>query len=513
MQSTRALVLSALLAVTSRTNEAFQTGNAHYARGELEEAREAYNECLREQPDRTDCATNLASVLIDLGPQHEAFAEALYRRVLATDETHAAEAHTAFNLGLVDAAFNLAMMLQDRKTDEATREAATLYQRVVAADPQLWDAWSNLASALTELKVPVQAVHASQRAIVLLEQAQQAAGGATDDGADTMLGKLYFLLAMALVDLTAEQCADVASSPEALLVGVDELGGTEQSTAVCHENALNALRTSLNLRPDEPQAEHMLEALASEQGGAEGASRLQRASPQFVRSLFDDFSDTFEEKLEALQYQVPQLIGEMVALLASLRGAPYANALDAGCGTGLAGPLLRLHVSGALVGVDLSEKMLERAATLRTPTSDAAAAATGEVPVYSRLLAADLLSLRREALLPGTTAEAAAIDLVAAADVLVYFGELGALLQAFASVTAEGGDLVFSCEPASPDEAPHGWRIRASGRFAHTKPYVLQAAAAAGYTLLSYREITPRFENGAAVQGHMFALRLTESWR
>ncbi len=32
----------------------------------------------------------------------------------------------------------------------------------------------------------------------------------------------------------------------------------------------------------------MLEALASEQGGAEGASRLQRASPQFVRSLFDD---------------------------------------------------------------------------------------------------------------------------------------------------------------------------------------------------------------------------------
>ena len=102
MASTRALVLSAVLAVASGTNEAFQAGNAHYARGELEEAREAYNECLREQPDRTDCATNLASVLIDLGPQHEAFAEALYRRVLAIEETHA------------DAAFNLALLLQDR---------------------------------------------------------------------------------------------------------------------------------------------------------------------------------------------------------------------------------------------------------------------------------------------------------------------------------------------------------------------------------------------------------------
>ena len=211
---------------------------------------------------------------------------------------------------------------------------------------------------------------------------------------------------------------------------------------------------------------------------------------------------------------MPQLIGESVASLASSRGVPYATALDAGCGTGLAGPLLRQHVSGALGGVDLSEKMLALAGALRTPAPE-------QAPVYSRLLAADLLSLRGEALLPGAAAEGgaaegaaaeeAAFELVAAADVLVYFGELGALLQAFASVTVEGGDLVFSCERASADEAPHGWRIRASGRFAHTKPYVLQAAAAAGYTLLSYREITPRFENGAAVQGHMFALRRTES--
>ena len=139
----------------------------------------------------------------------------------------------------------------------------------------------------------------------------------------------------------------------------------------------------------------MLEALSSD-SGAEGAARLQRASPQFVRSLFDDFSDTFEEKLHALQYKVPhlphprpnrnpnpspspnphphhhhhpspnlnpnpspnptkvpQLIGERVASLAAARGAPYATALDAGCGTGLAGPLLRPHVGGALVGVDL----------------------------------------------------------------------------------------------------------------------------------------------------------------
>ena len=167
MRVRRALALSAVLAVAwgmnaalQAGNAAFQTGNAHYARGELEEAREAYHACLREQPERTDCATNLASVLIDLGPENEALAEALYRRVLAIDENHA------------DAAFNLALLLQDRKTDEATRECVALYQVVVAADPQLPDAWSNLASAYAELRNPVQAVRASQRAIVLYEQAR-----------------------------------------------------------------------------------------------------------------------------------------------------------------------------------------------------------------------------------------------------------------------------------------------------------------------------------------------------
>ena len=154
------------LGVTNASDAALHAGNTYYANGELEEAREAYTQCLKQQPDRTDCTTNLASVLTDLGPQHEAFAETLYRRVLQLEEGHA------------DAAFNLALMLQDRKTDEATREAAMLYQRVVVGDPQQWDAWCNLASALTELKVPVQAIRASQRAIVLLERAQEAGGGA-----------------------------------------------------------------------------------------------------------------------------------------------------------------------------------------------------------------------------------------------------------------------------------------------------------------------------------------------
>ena len=102
------------------------------------------------------------------------------------------------------------------------------------------------------------------------------------------------------------------------------------------------------------------------------------------------------------------------------------------------------------MGVDLSEKMLALARGLHTP-------APKHAPVYSRLVAADLLTLRAEALLPAAAAEAgeaAAFELVAAADVLVYFGELGALLQAFAAVTAEGGDLALSNPNPNPNPNP-----------------------------------------------------------
>ena len=135
----RVATLLQLAAASRPGDEAFLAGNMYYGEGRLDEASEAYNICLKLAPERTDCATNLASVLVDQG--NEALAEGLYRRVLAIDESHA------------DAAFNLGLLLQDRKTDAATREAAKLYQVAVAKEPARWDAWANLAAALKALVV------------------------------------------------------------------------------------------------------------------------------------------------------------------------------------------------------------------------------------------------------------------------------------------------------------------------------------------------------------------------
>ncbi len=185
-------------------------------------------------------------------------------------------------------------------------------------------------------------------------------------------------------------------------------------------------------------------------------------------------------------------------------GRSFASALDAGCGTGLAGPYLRPIVAGVLSGVDISAKMLDLA---RPMTTDAGA------PVYDVLLAKDLLQLTRADVAVGAdggTPSASArdvlasgVELIAAADVLVYFGELTSLLRAFSDLAAPASTIIFTCERTDAD-APAGWRLLSSGRFAHTKEYVVREAAAHGYRLQAYKEIVPRTEYGHAVHGHIF---------
>ena len=85
----------------------------------------------------------------------------------------------------------------------------------------------------------------------------------------------------------------------------------------------------------------------------------RRASDAFVVRTFDDFAASFEAKLESLSYRAPALVADTLADAGLVPDGRLA-VLDAGCGTGLCGPLLRPYAS-RLVGVDLSSGMLEHA--------------------------------------------------------------------------------------------------------------------------------------------------------
>ena len=249
-----------------------------------------------------------------------------------------------------------------------------------------------------------------------------------------MLSKLYYGLGMGLNELSDAQCAQLAAGKNSLLIGVNEDGvaddGSPITTAeVCKENAQNALRSAVDIDPDNAQAEHMLAAMSADGDGAgDGAgSRLGRASPAFVKALFDDFSDSFDEKLTSLGYKVPKLIGDTVAsyVRSRRRGEPFRTALDAGCGTGLAGPHLR-PLSGSLIGADISPKCSRR------PRLSSRGKRPGRVRRSQccrpdRALGADVLP-------PAEASQG--FELVTAADVLVYFGALHDLVASFGRVSS-----------------------------------------------------------------------------
>jgi predicted TPR repeat methyltransferase len=233
------------------------------------------------------------------------------------------------------------------------------------------------------------------------------------------------------------------------------------------EEARGFYRKWCDANPDDPIACHMLAAMG-------GSARPDRASDGYVRQTFDDFADSFDERLGDLQYHAPELLHHAAFNTAAESSSSGLHILDLGCGTGLCG-LLFEPMAQRLVGVDLSCKMLAKAA------------ARG---CYQQLnhseLTNYLYSCRDR------------FDLVLAADVLCYFGELSAVFEGVRNVLAPGGRFIFSLEAANDSS---GFTIRPHGRYEHDRGYVQQTLDAAGLRQVALFEDTLRFERGSPVKG------------
>ena len=100
-------------------------------------------------------------------------------------------------------------------------------------------------------------------------------------------------------------------------------------------------------------------------------------------------------------------------------------------------------------------------------------------------------------------------DVIAAADVLCYFGDVGPLFQAFASVLEKTGGLVcFTTElDDEADGVAPGVPNASGARYAHGVAYVEAAARAVGWALASKAPFSPRKEGGLPVAGMLWAFR------
>lgn len=199
-------------------------------------------------------------------------------------------------------------------------------------------------------------------------------------------------------------------------------------------------------------------------------------APDLLREEFNRAAAHYDTHLQALDNRGPQLLRQALQRCGIQPGAAL-TVLDAGCGTGLCGDVLR-PVAARLEGLDLSPAMLDQARTRG---------------LYD--------ALHEEDLCQAAAPRGFSADLVVCWDVLVYFGDLGPPLAALAGRLAPGGRLLALVEAADS-----GRVCGVGGRHAHGQDHLLQALAAAGLQAL-WLETVPqlRREFGSPVACHVVA--------
>ncbi|WP_454848096.1 methyltransferase [Rhizobium binxianense] len=255
---------------------------------------------------------------------------------------------------------------------------------------------------------------------------------------------------------------------------------TYREKAGLADAAAEAYRRTLSLDPEDIFGATLKLALL-------GVGATPDSPPsRYVERLFDDYADRFETSLvEKLDYVVPQ---ELAALIAST-GRHYALAVDLGCGTGLLGPEISAHAAH-LEGFDLSQNMLAKA--------------EGK-GVYDHLAQADLL------LAPGESGVFAdgprhRADLVAAADVLMYLGNLESVFAIVAELAESGADFAFSVEDAGEGDSFH---LAPSLRYAHSETYIRALCVRHAFEVRETVRTTIRKDGGKPVVGMLFLTRKT----
>ena len=379
-------------------------------------------------------------------------------------------------------------------------EAVAALDEALAADPAQPDAWCHRALACSERGREAEALANLQRAFAL---------GCTLPAARhhhalvlNRLGRHEEALAVLQALLHALVQGEAGNAAAQLL-----LGQTWQTLGRLPE-ARQAYEAAVALAPQLAEAWMHLGLLLKDLGEATAAQQaLQRAREEggpapllayfsaavddgpvpatapaaYVRGLFDPYAEGFEQHLvDELHYCGHEAV---VNAAAAWHSGPAALALDLGCGSGLCGALLRTRAQ-RVEGVDLSPTMVAQA------RADGSYDAVFEAELVQHLQALDERGERA--------------DLIVAADVFIYIGDLAPVFAAVARVLTPGGVFAFTVEH---EEGAVPYVLRRSLRYAHSEAGLRALAAAHGLVVRQARALVLREEQRLPVSGLVLVLQ------
>jgi predicted TPR repeat methyltransferase len=411
------------------------------ANGKLDDAAACFRLALLAEPNCSPAHHNLGLVYRQQGRLEEAGDS--FGRAAATDP---ANAGAWYNLGLV------------RYSQRRMEEAAEAFRHAATYSPRSPEPYNNLGAALLDIGCVEESMANFARALEL----------------DPNYADAYSNLGAALKRLgrleEAETCfrGAIALNPGSaqsqynLGLACKNLGRREE--------AIESFSRALAVDPGHQAARYFLDALTG--------ARTPSATPaELVADLFDGYADRFDAHLqEDLQYQTPKLLREEFGRFGVAGGL---DILDLGCGTGLAGIAFR-DMAASLTGVDLSPRMIQKA---------------HQHGIYQDLRVEDVLTALRR--------ERRRFDLVIAADVFVYIGDLEQVFAACGNALRPGGWFLFSIESADGGE----YQLSPSGRFQHTRAYIEALAGRHAFAVKTRHPAALRLEGGQPVEGELFLLR------
>lgn len=297
---------------------------------------------------------------------------------------------------------------------------------------------------------------------------------------DVTLDRRYDWARAAFEDGDAAACVEILDQTLSLayhFTAAWHLYGLAQESLGHHEEAATAWRQCLELDP----GDHFGARLDLARIGALAAE--EATSENFSGVLFDGYAERFDSHLvETLRYNAPTLLKDALARDRQQAGGElrFGTAYDLGCGTGLMGAAIRAE-TGFLAGCDVSPRMVEQARAKRRDDG---------TPLYDKLAIAGLTAFL-------VSRPDASCDLVVAADVFVYLGDLLPVFAQSARVLGPGGRLAFTVQ----DHPGAGVVVGPDRRFAHGEAYLRETLQAAGLMPRLVAPASTRQDRGQPVPG------------
>ena len=426
-----------------------QIAELHKKGGRIDKAEQTYREAIALDPRCYEAHNNLGNILKDTGR----LPEAMRHFVLA------------FQINPKDAvvAFNIAVGLS---AQHHFGEAASLFREAIALRPSYADAHFGLAFALTQLADHDASDRHYMEALKI----------------DPLHYEARVNLGLAFVErgkvVEAFEQAEILARAETASGFPHKAFGILLAQAGCPDGARLCFENHLARHPGERDDIAMLLA-------AVGGTLPPRATDQQIARLYTSRADGWDNGAAAATgYQGHRLVA---AALASLNADRADTMVDAGCGTGLVGELLRTQAR-RLVGVDMSEPMLAQARRKN---------------VYDELHQGDLIEY--------LNSHPHSCDVIVSAATLIHFGDLDGVFEAAAQCLRPGGLFVFTAFPN--DDDPDGVAVATlnglgqGGCFRHGPDYIARNAAKHGLDVELLRRDVHEYARKAPIHGLIVALR------